>query len=49
MEWVFPGHGNWHHVGADLYAEQIARLGPAMREIGRSALVRAPDTAYDWY
>jgi glyoxylase-like metal-dependent hydrolase (beta-lactamase superfamily II)/ferredoxin len=34
VEWVFPGHGMWHHVGADTYAEQMAALGPAMRSAG---------------
>ena len=49
VEWVFPGHGNWHHVGAALYVEQMDRLGPAMREIGRSGWSARPDDAYDWY
>jgi glyoxylase-like metal-dependent hydrolase (beta-lactamase superfamily II) len=34
VEWVFPGHGMWHDVGAETYAIQMARLGPAMREQG---------------
>ena len=49
VEWVFPGHGNWHHVGAALYAEQMDRLGPAMREIGRAGWSARPNDAYDWY
>jgi glyoxylase-like metal-dependent hydrolase (beta-lactamase superfamily II) len=36
VDWVFPGHGMWHQVGADAYATQMRRLGPAMREHGRS-------------
>lgn len=36
-EWVFPGHGRWHEVGADRYSAQMARLGPEMRRVGRSA------------
>ena len=49
VEWVFPGHGNWHNVGAALYAQQMARLGPAMRDIGRTGWSARPHTAYDWY
>ena len=49
VEWVFPGHGNWHNVGVDLYAEQMAKLGPAMRAIGRGGWSDRPNTAYDWY
>ena len=46
VEWVLPGHGNWHQVGPALYAEQMTRLGPAMREMGRSAWANRPDTLY---
>ncbi|MCY3616297.1 MAG: MBL fold metallo-hydrolase [Acidimicrobiaceae bacterium] len=46
VEWVFPGHGNWHQVGPALYAQQMAWLGPAMREMGRSAWANRPDTLY---
>jgi glyoxylase-like metal-dependent hydrolase (beta-lactamase superfamily II)/ferredoxin len=35
VEWVFPGHGMWHHVGANTYAAQMAALGPAMRSVGQ--------------
>ena len=49
VEWMFPGHGNWHNVGAALYSEQMARLGPAMREIGRAGWSARPHTAYGWY
>jgi glyoxylase-like metal-dependent hydrolase (beta-lactamase superfamily II)/ferredoxin len=35
VEWVFPGHGIWHQVGTDSYADQMKPLGPAMRSIGR--------------
>ena len=49
VEWVFPGHGNWHHVGTALYAEQMAILGPAMRQTGRPGWSARPQTAYDWY
>jgi glyoxylase-like metal-dependent hydrolase (beta-lactamase superfamily II)/ferredoxin len=38
VEWVFPGHGIWHHVGADNYTGQMKLLGPTMRSLGRSAL-----------
>ena len=49
VEWVFPAHGIWHNVGADLYAAQMARLGPAVREIDRSGWTSRPNTAYDLY
>ena len=49
VQWVFPGHGNWHNVGAAVYAEQMSRMGPAMREIGRASWAHRPDTAYNWY
>ena len=49
VEWVFPGHGNWHNVGTALYGEQMDRLGRAMREIGRSGWSARPNNAYDWY
>jgi glyoxylase-like metal-dependent hydrolase (beta-lactamase superfamily II)/ferredoxin len=35
VEWVFPGHGMWHLVGADSYTHQMAGLGPAMRSVGQ--------------
>ena len=49
VEWVFPGHGNWHDVGARLYAEQMGSLGSAMRNIGRAGWSARPESAYDWY
>ena len=30
-EWVFPGHGMWHNVGAELFERQMSRLGTDMR------------------
>lgn len=48
VEWVFPGHGRWGHVGADGYASQMGGLGPAMRETGRDGWARRPATAFDW-
>ena len=44
-----PDTETGHNVGADLYAEQMARLGPAMREVGRDGWSDRPDSAYDWY
>jgi glyoxylase-like metal-dependent hydrolase (beta-lactamase superfamily II) len=35
VDWVFPGHGMWHQVGADTFAEQMATLGSAMRSAGQ--------------
>ena len=49
VEWVFAGHGNWHNIGADAWAEQMAGLGAAMRSLGQEAWARRPNTAYDWY
>ena len=49
VEWVFAGHGNWHNIGADAWAEQMAGLGTAMRELGQDAWARQRDAAYDWY
>jgi glyoxylase-like metal-dependent hydrolase (beta-lactamase superfamily II)/ferredoxin len=40
VEWVFPGHGMWWRLGAETYAEEMAELGPAMRQVGRSAWSR---------
>ena len=47
-EWVFPGHGMWHHVGAELYAEQMVRLGSDMRHVGQAGWARRPDAAFNW-
>jgi len=49
VEWVFAGHGSWHHVEADSYTRQMAGLGPAMRALGQQAWARRPNTAYGWY
>lgn len=46
VEWVFPGHGAWHEVGADVYAGQMARLGASMRKAGRTAWSRRPGTSF---
>jgi len=37
VEWVFTGHGLWHEVGAEVYAEQMAALGTDMRATGRGS------------
>lgn len=42
VEWVFTGHGLWHHVGAERYTAQMVHLGPAMREIGQASWRRRP-------
>ncbi|MCB1284201.1 MAG: MBL fold metallo-hydrolase [Microthrixaceae bacterium] len=42
VEWVFPGHGMWHHVGTEAYATEVAALGPSMRQIGRGGWRRRP-------
>ena len=48
VEWVFPAHGKWHQVGASLYARQMARLGPAMRELGQHEWSRRAHTPFVW-
>ena len=48
VEWVFPAHGKWHPVGAELYARQMARLGPAMRDIGQQDWSRRAHILFDW-
>jgi glyoxylase-like metal-dependent hydrolase (beta-lactamase superfamily II)/ferredoxin len=35
VEWVLPGHGKWHHVGYDRYAEQMAHLADRMTRVDR--------------
>ena len=47
-EWVFPGHGMWHHVGAQRYESHMARLGTDMRQTGRAGWARRPDAAFNW-
>lgn len=42
VDWVFPGHGVWRHVGFDTYAAEMAELGPSMRRVGRAAWRRRP-------
>ena len=49
VEWVFAGHGMWHDVGVELYAEQMAGLGAAMRRLGQADWAQRPHAAYDWY
>ena len=49
VEWVFAGHGSWHNIGADTWAEQMAGFGAAMRSLGQEAWAQRRDAAYDWY
>jgi len=42
VEWVFPGHGVWHRVGAEVYAAEMAALGPSMHQLGRASWRRRP-------
>ena len=49
VEWVFAGHGMWHHVGADSYASQMRKLGPSMRRLGQTAWSLRPGTSFAWY
>lgn len=36
VEWVLPGHGMWHHVGFEAYAEQMAHLAGRMARVPRA-------------
>ena len=49
VEWVFPGHGMWHHIGAESYRQQTTALAPAMRQLGQRAWAQRPSTTYGWY
>ena len=49
VEWILPGHGKWHNVGAEAWTHRMAGLGPAMRQVGQDAWAQRPNTAYDWY
>ena len=49
VEWVFPGHGMWRHTDAEEWTRLMSALGPAMRELGRTAWARRSGTPYDWY
>ena len=49
VEWLFPGHGMWHHLSAAEWTRQMSTLGPAMRDVGRTAWAQRPNTPYDWY
>ena len=49
VEWVFAGHGMWHQVGAEEWANQMVALGPAMRSVGQAPWARRPNTTYNWY
>ena len=49
VEWVFAGHGMWHHIGSAEWTRQMGMLVPAMRSIGRQAWAQRPYTTYNWY
>ena len=49
VEWVFPGHGNWHNVGAALYCRADGRAGSGHAPDRPSRWSARPHTAYDWY
>ncbi len=49
VEWVFAGHGKWHHVGAETYAAQMSCLGPEMRAYGQADWANKPNTMFGWY
>jgi glyoxylase-like metal-dependent hydrolase (beta-lactamase superfamily II) len=49
VEWIFPGHGKWHHTGRNLYTTQMADLGTAMRKTGQHAWTQRAHTTFAWY
>lgn len=49
VEWLFPGHGQWHHIGRQEWARQVTDLGRAMRESGQESWAQRPDGTYNWY
>lgn len=49
VEWLFAGHGSWHHVGAERWAAEMPMLGPAMRNLGQAAWSARPGTTFGWY
>lgn len=42
VEWVLPGHGIWHQVGVDRYAEQMAHLAERMTRVPRARWYAEP-------
>ena len=46
VDWVFPGHGMWAHVGTDAYTAEMTQLGPSMRDVGRTAWRQRPGTSF---
>ena len=49
VEWVFAGHGMWHHVGVAEWTRQMTALGPAMRRVGQRGWAHRPNATYNWY
>lgn len=49
VEWLFPGHGQWHHIGREEWARQLTGLSRAMRELGQAGWSQRPDGTYNWY
>jgi len=49
VEWVFAGHGMWHHVGVAEWTRQMTALGPAMRRLGQRGWAQRPNATYNWY
>lgn len=49
VEWVFAGHGMWHHVGVAEWTRQMTALGPAMRHMGQRGWAQRPNATYNWY
>ena len=49
VEWIFAGHGMWHHTGAGEWNRQMTTLGPAMRRVGQRGWAQRPNATYNWY
>ena len=49
VDWIFPGHGMWHRLGAPEWKRQMSALAPTMRECGQEYWSRRANTTYGWY
>lgn len=49
VDWLFPGHGQWRHIGRQEWARQVSGLSQAMRELGQGGWAQRSDGTYNWY
>lgn len=49
VEWLFPGHGQWQHMGREEWRRQGSGLSRAMRELGQGGWARRLEVTYNWY